>query len=84
MQRIKLGLIVCAKILQEPKLSKKDKTESAGSVSLPNRKSVQKKLNKGQKVQKKGHKKTLLTKLAKKKPNVWKTEQVSWNDAAVK
>jgi hypothetical protein len=35
-------------------------------------------------VQKKGHKKTLLTKLAKKKPNVWKTEQVSWNDAAVK
>jgi hypothetical protein len=83
MPRIKLGLIVCAKILQEPKLSKKDKSEAVGSPSLPNRKSVQKKLNKGQKVQKRGHKKTL-TKLAKKKLNVWKTERVSQNDAAVK
>lgn len=70
--------------MQEPKLSKKDKTESIGSLGLPNRKSAQKKLNKGQKVHKKGHKKILLTKLAKKKLNVWKTEQISQNDAAVK
>ncbi|PNF21030.1 hypothetical protein B7P43_G08406 [Cryptotermes secundus] len=69
---------------KEPKLSKKDKTESIGSLGLPNRKSAQNKLNKGQKVHKKGHKKTLLTKLAKKKLNVWKTEQISQNDAAVK
>lgn len=66
---------------KEPKLSKKDKTESVGSPTLPNRKSAQKKLSKGQKVQKKGHKKTLLTKLAKKKPSVWKTEQVSQNES---
>jgi hypothetical protein len=83
MQRIK-RLIICAKILQECKLSKRDKTESAGSLSLPNRKSAQKKFNKGQKVQKGRNAKKLLTKLAKKKPNVFKTEQVSQNDTAVK
>jgi hypothetical protein len=69
--------------LQEHKLSK-GKTEPVGSPSLPNRKSAQKKFNKGEKVEKGRNRKTLLTKVAKKKPNAWKTEQVSQNDTAVK
>jgi hypothetical protein len=48
-------------------------TESAGGLSIPNRKSVHKSVNKGKKME---HKKVVSTKLAKKKSKVQKSKQI--------
>jgi len=48
-------------------------TESAGGLSMPNRKSIHKRLNKGKKNE---QMKTVSTKLAKKKSKVQKSKQI--------
>jgi len=48
-------------------------TESAGGLSIPNRESVHKKVNKGKKNE---QMKTVSTKLAKKKSKVQKSKQI--------
>jgi SET domain-containing protein len=48
-------------------------TESPGGLSIPNRESVHKRFNKGKKNE---HKKTVSTKLAKKKSKVQKSKQI--------
>lgn len=63
-QSFVIVLIVCTKILQKYKLFRKNMTESAGDLSVPNKESIHKRVNKGKKNK---HKKTVSTKLAKKK-----------------
>jgi hypothetical protein len=48
-------------------------TESAGDLSVPNKESIHKRINKGKKNK---HKKTVSTKLAKKKSKAQKTKQI--------
>jgi len=56
--------------------------ESAGGLSIPSRESVHKRVNNGKKNE---HKKTVSTKLAKKKSKVQKNKQIiSYQNTSVK